>query len=256
MADSQCPHCLGSGWVVIEKHGLSAAKRCSCEQPALDARREASAQIPPLYQNAAFDNFSTAHENPQSEIALKQVMQIVRAYVRDFPLVSPPGLLLVGGTGLGKTHLAVAALRRLLERGFQAVFFNYQELLQRIHAGYDRLADRQDREAYQLALDAPILLIDDLGSNRAHQWIEDTMTSIITYRCDNKLPLIATTNMTDPQIGYSAPDADRRSPSGLDYKYTLTDRIGQRARSRLFEMCKVVKMPEAGDYRVRRSQRP
>ena len=44
----------------------------------------------------------------------------------------------MGAPGTGKTHLAVAALRRLLSRGFEGVFFDYQNLLERIRAGYSQ----------------------------------------------------------------------------------------------------------------------
>ena len=52
-----------------------------------------------------------------------------------------------------------------------------------------------------MALDAEVLLLDDLGAHRVTEWVEDTVTSIITYRCNNRKPLIATTNLADPDAG-------------------------------------------------------
>ena len=52
-----------------------------------------------------------------------------------------------------------------------------------------------------MALDAEVLLLDDLGAHRVTDWVEDTVTSIITYRCNNRKPLIATTNLPDPDAG-------------------------------------------------------
>ena len=96
-----------------------------------------------------------------------------------------------------------------------------------------------------------MLLLDDLGAHRVTDWVEDTVTSIITYRCNNKKPLIATTNLPDPDAGSVM--IDRNTALGKpDYKTSLADRIGSRARSRLFEMCKVVRMPLVEDYRLRR----
>jgi DNA replication protein DnaC len=92
-------------------------------------------------------------------------------------------------------------------------------------------------------------MLDDLGAHRVTEWVEDTVTSIITYRCNNRKPLIATTNLPDPDAGSVMLD---KSPGRIDYKTSLADRIGSRARSRLFEMCKVVRMPLVEDYRLRR----
>ncbi len=64
-------------------------------------------------------------------------MSAVKRYADDFPLGQKPGLLLIGEPGTGKTHLAIAALRRIMQKGFEGVFTDFQTLLDRIRAGYD-----------------------------------------------------------------------------------------------------------------------
>ena len=101
----------------------------------------------------------------------------------------------------------------------------------------------------QAALEAEILVLDDLGAHRVTDWVEDTVTSIVTHRCNNRKATIVTSNLRDPEAG------DQRG-SGLQEdihsKYFLEERIGMRARSRLFEMCRLIKMPLVEDYRLRR----
>lgn len=254
MADASCVHCGGSGWVVVEKGGLSAAKRCDCDVAEAAGKLESKAAIPPLYQAASLDNFLTPPDGP-SRTAMNQVLNIVRTFAREYPMSDKPGLLFIGSPGIGKTHLAVAVLRRLLDRGFDGTFFDYQNLLDNIRRGYDPNSGQASREAYQTAMETGVLLLDDLGAHRVTDWVEDTITSIITYRCNNRLPLIATTNLPDPDAGFNLVERDSLSPSGIMYKASLSDRIGSRARSRLFEMCRVIKMPEVGDYRLRKSAR-
>ena len=107
----------------------------------------------------------------------------------------------MGPPGSGKTHLAVAALRGLIARGFEGMFYDFQALLNHIRSGYDTASGTMDREAYRSALEAEILVLDDLGAHRVTDWVEDTVTSIITQRCNNKRPTIVTTNLRDPEAG-------------------------------------------------------
>ena len=247
-SDVDCPKCGGSGFIIVEGAGVSGAKPCDCRFQGRAGRMEERAQIPPLYRDASFETFSVRRDNPVAGRPLSQVVTAVRAYARDFPDATRPGLLLVGETGTGKTHLAVAVLRKIIEKGFEGLFCNYQTLLNSIKAGYDPASNSSNREAYRSALDAEVLLLDDLGAHRVTDWVEDTVTSIITYRCDNRKPLIATTNLPDPAAGSVV--IQRNALDKVEYRRTLEEQIGTRARSRLFEMCTVVTMPQIEDYRV------
>jgi hypothetical protein len=92
-------------------------------------------------------------------------------------------------------------------------------------------------------------VFDDLGTHRVTEWVEDTVTSIVTYRCNHKKPLIVTTNLSPDDSG---PVAYTAQGGAEVHRKTLTEVIGVRARSRLFEMCRVVRMPAVEDYRMRR----
>jgi DNA replication protein DnaC len=252
MAQDICPVCSGTGWKIVAREDVSGAERCDCVFGARSVHLEASANIPPLYQNASFDNFLLPEDNQMARRDLSDVLVKVKGYAREFPVGNPPGLLLMGGHGAGKTHLAVATLRILLSKGHEGLFFDYQNLLDRIRSGFDATSGASDKEAYRSALDAELLVLDDLGAYRAMEWVEDTVTSIITYRCNHRKPLIATTNFPEADAGDRL--GARSAETGkIDYRIPLSDRIGTRAMSRLFEMCRVVRMPLVEDYRLRRA---
>jgi DNA replication protein DnaC len=244
-----CPICGGSGWKITERAGISGAEKCQCADAGREQRIERRAGIPALYENASVDNFILPDGNPTARSQLAKVLLDVKGYIREYPALPKPGLLFLGAPGRGKTHLAVAALRALIAKGFEGIFYDFQSLLTRIHKGYDQTSGSSDREAYQSALDAEILLLDDVGAHRINDWVEDTVTSIVTHRCNSRKATIVTSNLRDPEAG------DKRG-SGLQEdihsKYFLEERIGMRARSRLFEMCKLIAMPDVEDYRLKK----
>jgi len=253
-AEAICEKCGGSGWIVHRKDGLSGVERCECRAISRIEHTFAAAQIPPLYENASFENFLLPEKNPVGHTAMAKVMVDVRGYAREFPATKQPGLLFIGDPGVGKTHLAVAVLRSLIGKGFEGIFYDYQNLLDRIRTSYNPASGASDKEAYRAVLDAEILLLDDLGAHRVTDWVEDTVTSIITWRCNHKKPTLVTTNLADADAGTTVVERGNaiQSPST---RITVGERIGLRARSRLFEMCRVIKMPQVEDYRIRRAGR-
>jgi len=252
MTDTNCAICDGTGWKIVERAGLSGAERCSCAVVTRARDLKQNAGIPPNYLQASLDNFVIPQDNPVARQGLGTVLMQVRSFVREFPAGEKAGLLLVGEPGTGKTHLAVAAMKALLDRGHECVFFDYQNLLDRIRSGYDPASGAADREAYRSVLDVEVLLLDDLGAHRVTDWVEDTVTAIITSRCNQRKPLIATTNLPDEARiqEFAMPGGEKKTIRDR----TLSEAIGVRAHSRLFEMCRVIRMPKVEDYRMKRAR--
>src|SRR5579872_1939240 len=146
MPEEVCPICNGTGWKIVERAGLSGATRCTCSEATFARVIKEQSGIPANYQLSSLDNFQIPQDNPIARSGLGTVLMQVRAFVREFPMGEKQGLLLVGDAGTGKTHLAVAALRALMDKGHEGVFFDYQNLLERIRSSYDSTSGATDKE--------------------------------------------------------------------------------------------------------------
>ena len=147
------------------------------------------------------------------------------------------GLLLTGDVGVGKTHLAVGILQALiLEKGVRGLFCDYRELLKRIQESYNPLVATTELEILAPVFEAEVLILDELGAQKPTDWVWDTVALILNTRYNDKRTTLITTNYPN------APAALARNADRTIREETLGDRITERMRSRLAEMCVEVQM--------------
>lgn len=190
------------------------------------------------YQHCTLDNFNSAYVG--SDRSLVAAHTLVRGFAAQYPLETR-WLLLVGSIGAGKTHLAVGALKALVaERGAQGLFCDYRELLREIQNTYNPQVSTTELDILKPVMEAEILVMNDLGAIRPSEWVWDTISMILNSRYNSIRTTIITTNYAALPPG-----------AGGRHEETLGDRIGERMRSRLCEMCRVVEM-NGQDYRGRK----
>jgi DNA replication protein DnaC len=140
---------------------------------------------------------------------------------------------------LGKTHLAAGILRRLIqERGVRGLFCDYRELLKSIQNSYNSEVRTTELELLKPVFAAEVLVLDDLGAQKPNEWVWDTVALILNTRYNDKQTTIITTNYPDLGAGGGGQTELERAAR----EQTLGDRIGDRMRSRLAEMCVRVEM--------------
>jgi DNA replication protein DnaC len=248
MPQKDCPQCDGTGWKPVEVNGVRRVAPCDCQNLERSALLIKQARIPPRYEHCELANFdvrkstATGHDNTSLSAAKICAQRFVEEYPTDF------GLLFVGTTGVGKTHLAVAILRELiLRKGVECLFYDFHDLLKTIRDSYNPGTQNTELGVLQPVLDAEVLLLDELAGSNPSDWVKETLHHIINWRYNYKKVTLITTTMT-------ARDASARrggrQPSGEDIPdldYTL-NQLGVTLRSRLYEMCKLVEM-SSDDYR-------
>jgi DNA replication protein DnaC len=248
MARSDCPDCEGTGWKPVEVDGVRRVVPCDCREAEQVTKLIERARIPRRYEHCAFENFDirkdkdTGQANPSLAAARFYAERFVEEYPTDF------GLLFLGPTGVGKTHLAVAVLRELMIRkGVECLFYDFRDLLKEIQDSYNPVAQTSELRVLQPVLDVEVLLLDELAASNPSDWVKETLAYIINSRYNHKRVTLITTTL---RLDESGARREVRAPSGEplpEVERTLTQ-LGPTLRSRLYEMCKLVEM-NSDDYR-------
>jgi len=120
-------------------------------------------------------------------------------HARQYAAALDGWLLLQGGYGSGKTHLAAAIANFAVGMGVPTLFLTVPDLLDTLRFAYDS-TDTTFEERFEQIRNAELLVLDDFGTQNATGWAQEKLFQIINYRYINKLPLVVTTNLVLDEI--------------------------------------------------------
>jgi DNA replication protein DnaC len=223
--------------VVVRPSGERFAEECDCRQTRKLSYAFNKCRIPPKYEDATLESYDARFAGVDASLQMAQV--IAKRFADDYPAMMTPGrgLMFSGSSGLGKTHLAVGILKVLVqEKRCEGLFCYYQQLLKDIQNSWNPQTSSTELQILEPVFNAEVLVLDDLGSVKPTDWVWDMVSMVLNTRYNHKRMTIVTTNFENLPAGSGG--------AGM----TLGDRIGDRMRSRLLEMCREVKMKGA-DYR-------
>ncbi len=235
--------------------GYSYATLCGCALLQRRVNLFNEAMVPAQFFHATLTGFEITH------FSQEEARTNSRKLVDVYPL-EKRGLLFMGPPGVGKTHLAAAMIKILtLDKGYFCKFIDFFSLLASLREGYAR--GKSDSEITTPFINAPVLVIDELGKGRNNEWELNILDQIISKRYNNShdTTTIITTNytvrkeLTAPFAGAvprgkkSSVSTDSKEFAEEIFGETLPERVGNRIFSRLLEMCKMIEM-DGEDYRV------
>jgi len=172
-------------------------------------------------------------------------------FVEEYP-VENTGLLIIGSIGVGKTHLAVGIIKELiLSKGIACLFYDYRELLKQIQNSYNDSVKATELDVLRPVFETEVLVLDELGAVKPTEWVWDTVSLILNTRYNDNRTTIITTNFPNLPAAKFKNNLGSRHREAADYataEETLGQRIGDRMRSRLQEMCRIIEM-DGEDFR-------
>jgi DNA replication protein DnaC len=251
-----CPLCQGTGWKTLAS-GPGAPKqsndrrvtRCDCQLRTRGHTLLAAARIPKRYEHCELSNFEL--DGPC--LSLDKARTTAYTFVKEYP-VEKAGLLLIGTIGVGKTHLAVGIIKELIRsKGIACLFYDYRELLKQIQNSYNDTVKTTELDVLRPVFETEVLVLDELGAVKPTEWVWDTVSLILNTRYNDDRTTIITTNYRNLVERERPGNVRSTNPEAAKYaseNETLGDRIGNRMRSRLHQMCCIVTM-EGQDYRER-----
>src|SRR6266699_2529197 len=244
VAAEVCSVCGGTGWKFSGPDRRVVS--CDCRLKTRAEPLLAAARIPKRYEHCELSNYE--FDGPHRNLASARMAAC--KFVEEYPLDNT-GLLLIGTIGVGKTHLAVGIIKELiLSKGIGCLFYDYRELLKQIQNSYNESVKATELEVLRPVFDTEVLVLDELGAVKPTEWVWDTVSLILNTRYNDNRTTIITTNYPDDagQDPYANPASEFGRAQRAVRRETLGDRIGDRMRSRLHEMCRTIKM-EGDDFR-------
>lgn len=187
----ECDKCGDTGFVGIDM--------CQCMRRALTDAYLASSGIGKRCREQGFDNFSLDYYDAQSRPIMEHAFNTLESFAKDFRTRRGENYLLIGGTGLGKTHLSSALARSVIENGFDVTYSTIQDIMlifERQRFGDGNVGDGSCDDIFSCDL----LIIDDLGVELVNQFTVSTLYSIINSRINRELSTVISTNLTASEL--------------------------------------------------------
>jgi DNA replication protein DnaC len=103
-------------------------------------------------------------------------------------------LILLGGYGCGKTHLAAAIANQVISQGKPALFVVVPDLLDHLRTTYSPHSRVSYDQRFEEIRTASLLILDDLGAHSSTPWAQEKLFQLFNYRYNAQLPTVVTSN--------------------------------------------------------------
>ena len=189
-----CPVCRDTGF--------AGGKMCSCLKKAIVEETLVTSGLGGLVKTQSFDSFSVEYykDDPLAFQAANDALYRCRSFAESFDPESGKNLLLIGATGLGKTHLSTSVAKTVIERGFDVVYETAQNIFRDFGKQQFGRRDSDVEDETARYFDCDLLIIDDLGTELTNNFTVACLYNIIYTRLNGKKPMIINTNLAQKEL--------------------------------------------------------
>lgn len=182
--------------------GFVDNKMCSCMKEALTLAGIESSGFAGLVKEQRFDNFSLEYykKNATHYDMMGKNLEFFKKYAQNFDPKTSPSILLMGGTGLGKTHLSSAVAREVIEKGNDVFYTGAIDLFSQFEIQRFKSYNNEPNELIERYFECDLLIIDDLGTEMINQFSVSTLYNLLNDRLSRKKPTIVSTNLSKDDI--------------------------------------------------------
>ncbi len=193
-----CPICRDTGYT-----DEFPARFCSCFERALRLRQFEDGTMAGIEEQnfRTFDSELVRRANPEPEAAEKIIGARVycEGYADRFPHNERENIVFTGPGGVGKTFLLNAVFARVVERGHSGIRVTAYRMLEAMRKKH--MGSEADAESFEAMIAAPILLIDDLGTEPMLRNVTvEYLFTLLNERCAQRLHTVIATNLSPNQI--------------------------------------------------------
>ena len=185
-----CPHCADSGFVGINM--------CSCMRSEIAESRLRDSELGRLSETQSFESFDLSFYKSGGERELVELnFATLKNFADTFSSKSDDNYLLIGATGLGKTHLSTALGVAVIRRGYNVVYKTIQSVID----DFEQVQFRgESQSAVRKYYECDLLIVDDLGAELTNQFTLSCLYNIINTRMNKRKPTVFSTNLNSQEL--------------------------------------------------------
>ncbi len=190
----ECTKCKDTGFI--------ENTMCSCMKEALVLAGIENSGFSALINSQSFESFDLNYykKNPAHLDRMTWNRDYLLKYAESFDEKTSPSILMMGGTGLGKTHLSSATAKRIIEKGKDVFYTGAIDLFSQFEMQRFKSYTNEPNELIERYFECDLLIIDDLGTEMINQFSISTLYNLLNDRLSRKKPTIVSTNLSKDDI--------------------------------------------------------
>ncbi len=180
--------------------GVVDHRMCKCMKDKLIKAGLESSGMYSLIKTQTFDNFELGYYTGEARARMETILEIAKRYAEGFDASSSQSVIMLGNTGLGKTHLSSAMGGVIIEKGNDVYYTSAVDMFadfenDRFHSSYQESGNELDKY-----FSCDLLIIDDLGTEMVNQFTTSCLYNVINSRLVKKKPTMINTNFTRDEM--------------------------------------------------------